>query len=150
MPTYHIHLEAMIDAAPADVWRALTEPELIARWLMQNDFAAEEERSFTLRDKPRMFWDGIVKGRVLEVDEPRRLTYTWTDTSDMPETVVSWFLQPRGEGTKVMLSHTGFRGLKNVVLGRLLERGWKDMLENGLPAVTKDERAARQSRADHD
>lgn len=137
MLTYHIHLHAMIDADQAQVWRALTDPALIAQWLMENDFAAQEGHRFTLRDKPRFNWDGIVHGKVLEVDEPRRLTYTWIGGNDMPETTVSWFLQGQNGQTKLTLSHTDFRGLKYGLIGRLLKKGWNDMLHKGLPAAAK-------------
>lgn len=34
---------------PDKIWRALTQPDLIAEWLMQNAFAPEVGHRFTLR-----------------------------------------------------------------------------------------------------
>ena len=38
--------------SPAKVWRALTEPELVAAWLMPNDLRAEVGHRFTFRAQP--------------------------------------------------------------------------------------------------
>jgi uncharacterized protein YndB with AHSA1/START domain len=145
--TFNIHLEKVIEADAQDVWRALTQPELIARWLMKNDFDAREGHSFTFRDKPRGNWDGIVRCRVIELNEPRRLTYTWSGASPKLETTVTWLVQSESGGTKVSLSHRGFQGLKGFFIGRLLKSGWTDMLNRGLPAAAKDQKLLRASRS---
>src|SRR4051794_27501664 len=61
-----------------NVWRALTEPSLIARWMMPNDFRAEVGAVFTLRAEPTPQWDGIVLGKVIEIVPQQRLRYAWT------------------------------------------------------------------------
>ena len=47
---------------PARVWRALTTSQLMADWLMPNDFQATPGHAFTLRGE----W-GSVEGRVVAV-----------------------------------------------------------------------------------
>ncbi|XXT16747.1 SRPBCC domain-containing protein [Sorangium sp. So ce429] len=48
---------------PELVWRALTEPALIAEWLMQNDLRLELGHRFTLRTDPAPGLDGVVRQR---------------------------------------------------------------------------------------
>lgn len=60
---------------PAKVWRALTDPGLMARWLMPNDFKAEVGHEFTFTTEPvaQVGFDGIVYCRVLEIEAEKLL-----------------------------------------------------------------------------
>ena len=51
-PTRAIIMEELLPHAPEVVWRVLTTPDLIARWLMKNDFAAEVGHRFTMQARP--------------------------------------------------------------------------------------------------
>jgi len=62
---------------PELVWRALTTPELLARWLMPNDFEPVIDHEFTFTTDPGPGFDGIVRCRVPEVMAPTTLAFTW-------------------------------------------------------------------------
>ncbi len=64
-------------ADAAKVWRALTEPELLAAWLMSTDMRPLVGQGFTFKAEPTPWWDGIVNCEMLEVDPRKRLRYTW-------------------------------------------------------------------------
>jgi uncharacterized protein YndB with AHSA1/START domain len=51
--TQSIVEERLMPHPPEKVWRALTQPALIAQWLMQNDFKPEVGHRFTFRAKPQ-------------------------------------------------------------------------------------------------
>jgi uncharacterized protein YndB with AHSA1/START domain len=96
---------------PAKVWRALTEPELLARWLMKSDMQPAVGRSFTFRMEPSQWWDGIVHCEILEIEPLKRLSYTWRSgpESSPLDTVVTWTLTPTAAGgTRLQLEHSGF------------------------------------------
>ena len=57
--TKSIVVERLIPHAAEKIWRALTVPELIAEWLMQNDFVAQEGHRFTFRATPVPGWSGV-------------------------------------------------------------------------------------------
>ena len=65
-----IRLDEFVAHPPAKVWRALTEPELMARWLMPNDFRLEVGHRFTFTTEPKkaVGFDGIVHCEVLEFE----------------------------------------------------------------------------------
>jgi uncharacterized protein YndB with AHSA1/START domain len=135
MFSYAIHLEQELSSSTDQVWRLLTEPALLSLWLMETDFAPHVGQRFTFRATPMPFWDGIVRCQVREVEPPRRLAYSWIGSPGMPETMVVWQILRTATGTRLVLSHSGFRGLKYVLVGRMLKRGWKDMLARRLPAA---------------
>lgn len=55
---------------PEKVWRALTEPSLSVKWLMDNEIRPIVGHKFHLRAKPRGSWNGIVDCEVLIADPP--------------------------------------------------------------------------------
>lgn len=87
---------------PHQVWRALTQPQLIGQWLMANDFSPVVGHSFTLTAD----W-GVVDGVVLEAQPETALAYTWE--AQGLSSVVRWTLSPAGTGTHLRLEHSGFR-----------------------------------------
>lgn len=95
-------VEREIPHPPEKIWRALTQPHLIAEWLMKNDFAAVEGHGFRLSAD----W-GSVDCRVLSVEPNKTLSYTW-DAMGL-KSVVTWTLTPKGTGTHLRMEQTGFR-----------------------------------------
>jgi len=87
---------------PEKIWRALTQPHLIAEWLMRNDFVAKAGHRFGLHGD----W-GSVDCRVLEIEANRSLSYTWDALGLV--SVVTWTLTPSGAGTHLRMEQSGFR-----------------------------------------
>ncbi|WP_216329300.1 SRPBCC family protein [Deinococcus aestuarii] len=100
-------------AHPAQkVWRALTEGDLVAQWLMPGDFRAVVGHRFTLRAPAVPNWNGVTEGEVLEVVPCGRLVYRWHTTGaagDELSTLVTWTLQPVEEGVVLRMEQSGFR-----------------------------------------
>lgn len=92
------------------LWRALTESQLLAQWMMNNDFEPTPGHKFQFRADPQPNWSGIVDCEVLAVDPPRQLSYNWGvggDGSGM-QWVVLWTLTPADGGTHVRMEQSGF------------------------------------------
>ena len=105
--TETIAFEFDLPHAPAKIWRALTEPKLLAEWLLPVvDLNLTPGAAFTFRRDPMPGWDGIVNCRVLEVDAPRKLRYAWV-VGDM-DTIVTFTLTPMDSGTRLGLVQSGF------------------------------------------
>jgi uncharacterized protein YndB with AHSA1/START domain len=95
-------VERDIPHASEKIWRALTQPHLIAEWLMQNDFAPAIGHRFSLRTE----W-GAIDCRVLAIEPGTTLSYTWEALG--LESVVTWTLTPTANGTRLRMEQTGFR-----------------------------------------
>ncbi len=132
-----IRVERTYPHAPARVWRALTDPEQLARWLMPNDFEPRVGHRFTFTTEPGPGFDGIVRCEVLELTEERTLSLSWR--GGPLDTVVTFTLEPVGEGsTRLRVEHTGFRGLKARLVGRILALGNRTIYGRRLPRVLDD------------
>lgn len=108
-----VQLERWLPAPPGQVWRALTESRLIARWLMANDFQPRLGHRYTLQAAPLPHWNGVLDCQVLLLEPPQRLMHSWNASAEEaargPKTVVSYTLAAESGGTRLQLSHTGFR-----------------------------------------
>jgi uncharacterized protein YndB with AHSA1/START domain len=118
---------------PARVWRALTEPALLARWLMPNDFEPRIGHRFTFRTKPAPGFDGIVHCEVLTLERERTLAISWAGGN--MTSVVTFTLEPVPDGTRLRLEHAGFKGIREFFISRMLGAGWTRMLHGRLPAL---------------
>ena len=100
--TRTVVVEREVPYPPEKIWRALTQPHLIAEWLMQNDFQPVVGHRFDFRAD----W-GAVDCRVLVVEPNKTLSYTWAAYG--LESVVTWTLTPTSKGTHLRMEQTGFR-----------------------------------------
>ena len=126
------------------VWRAVTDPELVARWTVTGQggrlvgFTPIVGSRFRLVAKPVPGWRGTVYCEVLEIDEPRLLRYSWRGEEDAKPTIVSYQILPSGDGTRFTFEHTGFSGAGGFFMAKLLGAVRGKMLKVGLPAVLDD------------
>jgi uncharacterized protein YndB with AHSA1/START domain len=108
-----IEVDQFYAHSPERVWRALTSPELMARWLMPpTGFAPVVGTRFTFRGQlvPSVGFSGDIACEVIAVVPGERLAVSWADArSDKPsDWVVTWTLHPEGSGMRVILRHSGF------------------------------------------
>ena len=97
---------------PEKVWRALTDPALLAEWLLpvlDLDLRLEPGAAFTLKTQPHGDWDGAVHCRFVEIEPQRTLRYTWGVGDMALDTVVTFTLAPAGSGTRLSLVQSGFK-----------------------------------------
>lgn len=121
LPSQHATLTFELDLKhrPEKVWRALTDPVLLAEWMLPiveqrgGAFSLERGASFTLQTQPRPPWDGTVKCRYLDVEPMTKLSFAWVVGSMDIDTVVTFTLTPATidgvPGTRLGVVHTGFK-----------------------------------------
>ncbi|MEW6634098.1 MAG: SRPBCC domain-containing protein [Pseudomonadota bacterium] len=100
--TRSVVVEREMPYPPEKIWRALTQPHLIAEWLMKNDFQPIVDHRFKLSAD----WGGV-ECQVQTVEPNKTLSYSW-DTKDL-ESVITWTLTPTGTGTHLRMEQIGFR-----------------------------------------
>ena len=123
-----IAFEFDLPHAPAKVWRALTDPVLLAEWLLpvvDLKFDLRPQSAFTFKTQPHPGWDGTVQCRMLEIDAQRKLSYTWV-VGELLDTVVTFTLEPTASGTRLSLVQSGFKPDQKQNFGGA-RYGWKLM-----------------------
>ncbi len=131
-----LRFEEIYPYPPERVWEAITDAEALSDWLMPTDFAPRLGHKFQFRTKPAPGFDGIVNCEVIELVPPRRLAYTWKGGGI--DTVVTFTLEAAPQGTKLVLEHKGFRGLRATMVSFIMGSGWKkSILPQRLPAALK-------------
>lgn len=122
---------------PAEtVWEYLTNAELLAQWLMKNDFQPIVGHEFQFRTGPiaALNFDGIIYCKVLEIVPFKKLSYSWKSGPGAGkitlDSVVEWKLEPKDNGTEVFLEHHGFAKKENLDFYNGLLHGWVEKLEN--------------------
>jgi len=137
------------------VWRALTEPNLMGQWIMnfpgkgwteegmKTDFRPVVGATYRMDAEPKG-WRGYVVGEVLEVVPKKRLVYTWAHSpyQDANPARIEFTLDPTAKGTHLRMVQTGFPGFKGWFVLKMAKMGWKKMLSEGVPFVL--DRAASQ------
>jgi uncharacterized protein YndB with AHSA1/START domain len=132
-----LKFEAHYRYPPNDVWRVLTDSKLIERWLMPNDFRAELGAEFQFRSKPVGGWDGIAYCKIIEIERPQKLAYTWK--SNILDTVVRFELRPSAAGTHLTLEHSGFKGGFNAMMAKFfMGMGWRGKVNKEIPKLVAE------------
>jgi len=130
-----------IEAPPAKVWRALTDPDQVREYMhgtnLATDWVVGDPITWSGEWKGKPYMD---KGTVLEVDPERRLAYThWSPmggSADQPENyhTVSIDLSPDGTKTKLTLRQDNNPSQSDA--DAMAENNWGPMLE-GLKATAE-------------
>ncbi len=116
---------------PDAVWRALTEPHLLQRWLMRpTGFSPTAGTHFTFTAPVQPPSEIVCE--VLTVLPGRQLTYSWAYArSERPTNwIVDWTIHPQGRGTRLLLTQTGFdlTDRRQKMTRNAMERGWRNVL----------------------
>lgn len=120
-----VSLEFDLHHAPQKVWRALTDPALLTKWLLPViGFELEENAAFTFHAPPQPGWDGTVQCKMLDVEAQRKLRWSWI-VGDI-DTEVTFELTPTDTGTRLSIVQTGFRPDQKQNSGGA-RYGWKMM-----------------------
>lgn len=132
--THSIVVERIMPHPPETIWRVLTDPQLIAEWLMQNDFRPAVGHIFQFRARPMVGWNGMADCEVLTVDPPRRLAWSQNASGDQAATglrsIVTWTLTPQDNGTHVCMTQAGFELPKDAAGYKAMSGGWPHVLAN--------------------
>jgi uncharacterized protein YndB with AHSA1/START domain len=139
-----IKIDAWYPRPAEDVWRGLTDPELLGQWFMPADgFRAEVGCRFSF-DRGG---GELVRCEVTEVEPGRRLAYRWVGRKGPGhppiETTVTWTLVTEADGTRLFLVHDGFDdtdpGQSEAL--RVMGGGWRGHLTVSLAKAISEGRS---------
>jgi uncharacterized protein YndB with AHSA1/START domain len=109
------------------LWRALTETALLTQWLLRNNFLPEIGREFQFRNEPVGGWDGVIDCKVIAIDPPHSLAYSWRAFEH--ESKVEFTLTRVSGGTLLRMEHSGFRANQEAAY-QGAQHGWKRFIGN--------------------
>src|SRR6266446_8409858 len=79
--TESISFELDLRHSPEKVWRALTDPALLAEWLLpvvDLKLKLEPGAAFTFKTQAYPGWDRTVNCRFVEIEAQRKVRYAWS------------------------------------------------------------------------
>jgi uncharacterized protein YndB with AHSA1/START domain len=139
-----ISMEELFPVPVQRVWHALTDSQMINRWLMRTeDFEAKVGTRFTLRHEPRPGFRGYVECQVLELAPPHRMVWSWSSVEGGAPTRLVIELEAHGDATRLTLRHTGDADERTV---RGTTEGWAYKLGVLAEALAAAEDSPRQRR----
>ena len=119
------------------VWRAITNPEAIAKWFIPGDFKPVVGSEYSFANEYTK-----VRGKIINLEEPVLMVYSWIKEDTEIETIVSWKLKETESGTKLTILHEGIEKYKDHPdLYKRNEEGWNMVLrlvENYLESYEKN------------
>lgn len=142
--------EATYPHPPDRVWRALTDGDLIAKWMMRPaGFAAIVGQHFTFQTTPAGAWDGTIRCQVLEVVPGERLSYAWrggdagnVGYGSLLDTIVTFTLTGVAGVTRLRVVHAGFELPRNETAFTSMGEGWKKVVRRLDEAISVEETSA--------
>ncbi|MDH4178022.1 MAG: SRPBCC domain-containing protein [Myxococcales bacterium] len=131
--TLSVAVDHILPAAPETVFRALTEPDLYARWMGPEGSTTTVQEMNVVPGGQFAFVvslpNGVsvrLSGTYLEVDPPRRLVHTWQVEGEEAVTTVTIGLNPFDAETHVVLTHEGFTDEIDLLRNK---GGWEHQLD---------------------
>lgn len=102
-----VEIEEIFHCRPEALWKAITDPAFLGRWLMPGDFEPRVGKRFTLVPDHETPWAGNVACEVLELVPPRRMVWSWQTSGMERPTRVSFELTSDGDATRLSFRHAG-------------------------------------------
>ena len=136
--THEIIVDEVFPHAPEVVWKTLTSPDLMGRWLKMppQGFAPIVGTRFTYQTTPAGDWDGVIHCLVLDAVPNQRLIYEWRGGHDANvgygsrlDTVATFTLSAVEAGTRLRLVHSGFVLPRNETAFEGMSEGWKTVVQ---------------------
>lgn len=128
-----IVVDEIFPHSPDVIWKALTSPALMTRWIRMEPFGFEPVAGnrFTYRTSPAGEWDGTIQCEVLEVVLNQRFVYSWKGGhadnegyGSRLDTVATFTLEPVEGGTRLRIVHSGFELPRNHTAYSNMSNGW--------------------------
>lgn len=129
-----------IKATPEQIWDAITKPEFTQKYFFGSQVTVTPDEYRSVNGEG----NDLVRGRVLEIDPPRRLVHSWlalydAETAVEDDSRVSWDIEPQDGGySKLTVVHDQLEGAPKTALS--VAGGWsfvlsglKTLLETGKP-----------------
>jgi len=129
------NIEFMVDieASKEKVWECIVNQEKLRKWWGEKKLKMDASIGGKI-EQPRTKKDGTVafrRGEVITVVPNHRFSFTWKDDDWDGETLVTFYLLPQDEKTKLYFLHSEWNNLPALTREHhksVLREEWKDKL----------------------
>lgn len=139
----HLIVEGIYNVSSDKVWSAITNLDEMRNWYFQlEDFKPKVGFKFDFLGGPENGKQYLHLCEVIEVDEGKKIVYTWRYDNYPGNSSVSWELLDKGDTTLVKLTHTGletFAGLGAEFEKTSFNEGWNYFLHKALKGYLESE-----------
>jgi uncharacterized protein YndB with AHSA1/START domain len=129
-------IERIFNAIKIDVWRALTQKELMKQWYFDlPEFKAEVGFTFEFMGGEEGGKQYLHHCEITEVIPENKLTHTWSYVGYVGISYLTFELFAKGEKTKLVLTHSGIETFPAAVPDfafHNFEAGWNFIINNAL------------------
>ncbi|MFN8549894.1 MAG: SRPBCC family protein [Candidatus Obscuribacterales bacterium] len=104
-----IRFERVLPAEVEAVWRYLTDPELVCKWLGKSSMQPRDGGRIEINFDSEVQVDGVarIRGLIDRFDAPKSIAYSWIDTQSALPSHVSFELSEHELETNLVLVHSG-------------------------------------------
>jgi uncharacterized protein YndB with AHSA1/START domain len=115
-----VEITRALSASATTVWRALTDPAIVAKWFgtLTSPFSVAESANLEFGDGDYFLI------HTLRIDPPFLLQYSWRFLGIGPLDTITWRIIPQGDGCLVTVTDTEPERSREAAL--LLRTGWMD------------------------
>ncbi|TCZ65872.1 SRPBCC family protein [Flaviaesturariibacter aridisoli] len=133
-----IQITQVLEAAPAKVWAALTQPDEMKQWYFDiPGFHAEPGFEFSFNGGPEEGPVFVHRCRITEGLPPHLLAHTWRYEGYPGDTLVTFRLDPEeGDRTRLVLTHEGIETIAPhhpAFARENFVQGWTHIITKALP-----------------
>jgi uncharacterized protein YndB with AHSA1/START domain len=134
-----IDLNVEVEYPLETVWQALTNPELLSRWLMETDFKPKVGQAFKFKGKRNKFWRGWTDCKVTKIEPLKQLQFTWQNAEKQTPTLITYTLTKTDNGTNIHAVNDGFDNtygpFDGLFFRTMIKAGMKKEFTGNLPKV---------------
>jgi uncharacterized protein YndB with AHSA1/START domain len=147
MKSEPVIVERVYNAPVKTVWEAITDIEKMKQWYfpMLEEFEPEVgfETRFDVGHAGKVF---VHIWKIKEVEPLKKISYEWKFGGYPGDSVVSWELFPEGDGTRIVLTHTGLETFRSDLHPDLsadnFTAGWTSFIGTKLKKFVEEETEA--------
>jgi uncharacterized protein YndB with AHSA1/START domain len=129
-----------LNAPVSKVWNLLTDAEKLGEWMMMpTNLNPSPGKEFTFQGPKSEQWDGVIRCKIKELVENKKMSFTWnTDTINF-DTLVTIELKGTGDKTDLTLTHSGWESLpaNRETMREAHDKGWEERVHGSLPKLAE-------------
>jgi uncharacterized protein YndB with AHSA1/START domain len=131
-----------LNAPVSKVWNLLVDSKKLGEWMMMpTNINPSPGKEFTFQAPRSEQWDGIIRCKIKDLIENKKMSFTWNSDTLNGETLVTIELKESGGKTDLTLTHSGWENLtaNREMMREAHDKGWDERVFGLIPKVLKND-----------